>query len=236
VDERKPAGHEDRRVGQHPRGNRGLVDVETGKLPGEARLGRVAEHRDRTSERRAARWQTPQTRSHGSADALRAQLAGQGRVLATRRDPFPGELAEELHEQERDTAGRLPAGGDELLIGLGVQSLSCEHRDRVLAQPARLDDRDLGAQEELVEQRLHWTSLRLPHGEHERQWDALQPAREIAQPAERVDIRPVRVVDGQEQGPGIGHVDGEPVEPVQGGERRLGVGSTIGRNEDGPCQ
>ena len=123
VDEReRPAGLEDHRLGQRVGGAGGFVAVEVGELaPPGAGSARVAEHGDRASERGAAGRQAPQTGAHGSADTLRAQLAGQAGVLATRRDSAPLELAEELEEQERVAAGRPLAGSDEARIGLRGQ-------------------------------------------------------------------------------------------------------------------
>ena len=237
VDERKPpAGLEDHRLGQSVGGAGGRVVVEAGELRCEGRLGRVAEHGDGASEGGALRWQAPQTSAHGSADALRAQLAGQAGVLATRRDPPPVELAEELQEQERVAAGRPLASSDEARIGLSGQQLYREHRDRLLAQPARLKDCDLGDDEQLVEQLLHRAGLGRPCRQHERQRHARQPAGEIDQPAQRGDIRPVRVVHGHQQRLCVGQIDREPVEPVQSGKRRLGAGFRVGRKEDGLCQ
>ena len=149
---------------------------------------------------------------------------GQAGVLATRRDPPPLELAEELQEQERVAAGRPLAGGDEARIGLRGQRLCREHRDRLLAQPAGLEDRDLGDHEQLVEQLLHRAGLGRPGRQHERQRHARQPAGEIDQPAQGGDIRPVCVVHGQQHGLCVGQIDREPVEPVQRGKRRLGAG------------
>ena len=71
-----------------------------------------------------------------------------------------------------------------------------------------------------------------PCRQHERQRHARQPAGEIDQPAQRGDIRPVRVVDGHQQRLCVGQIDGEPVEPVQGGKRRLGAGFRVGRKQD----
>src|SRR4029450_2708681 len=97
---------------------RGSVS-EAGELRRQDRLGRVAKHGDGASEGRASRWQGPQTSAHGSADAVRAQMAGQAGVLAPRRDPPPAELAEQLSEQEGVSTGRPLASGDEAWIGLG---------------------------------------------------------------------------------------------------------------------
>jgi hypothetical protein len=121
VDERKPAGLEDHRLGQSVGGVGGRVVVEAGELGCEARLGRVAEHGDGASQGGAAGRQAPQTSAHGSADAMRAQLAGQAGVLATRRDPPPAQLAEELQEQERVAASRPLASCDKARIGLSGQ-------------------------------------------------------------------------------------------------------------------
>jgi hypothetical protein len=48
------------------------------------------------------------------------------------------------------------------------------------------------------------------------------------EPAQRIGVRPLRVVDEQKHGAGTGEVDGEPVEPVQRGER-VGGGSAVCR-------
>ena len=233
VDERKPpAGLEDHRLGQGVGGARGRVLIEAGELRCQGRLGRVAEHGDGASQGGAARWQAPQTGAHGPADAVRAQLAGQAGILASRRDPPPVELAEELPEQERVAAGRPLASSDEARIGLAGQQLYREHGDRLVAQPARLKDCDLGDDEQLVEQLLHRAGLGRPGREHERQRHARQPAGEIDQPAQRSDIRPVRVVHRHQQRLRVGQIDHQPVEPVQSGKRRLGAGFRIGRKKD----
>ena len=207
--------------------------VEPGKLRCQAWFGRIAEHGDRASEGGASRWQAPQTSANGPADALRAQLARQSGVLAARRDPAPAELAQQLQEQERVAPGRPPARGDEARIGLSGQQLPREHRDRLLAQSARLKDHDLGNDEQLVVQLLHRPGLGGSCRQQERHRYALEPASEIDQPAQRGDIRPVRVVHGHQQRLCVGQIDREPVEPVQSGKGRLCVGFQIGREEDG---
>ena len=100
---------------------------------------------------------------------MRAQLAGQAGVLATRCDPPPVELAQELLEQERVAPGRPPARSDEARIRLSGQQLYGENRDRLLAQTARLKDYDLGDDEQLVKQLLHRAGLGRPRRKHERQ-------------------------------------------------------------------
>ena len=101
----------------------GFVDVEVGELCCEYRFGTLSEHGHSASEGDRAGWQPSETGAHRSADALRAQLAGQTGVLATRRDSAPRELAEELQEQERVAAGGQLAGGDECWIGVSGQGL-----------------------------------------------------------------------------------------------------------------
>ena len=109
----RPGGIEDRHLGERVGGVGGFVVVEVGELCCECRFGTLSEHGHSASEGDAAGWQPSQAGAHRSADAVRAQLAGQAGVLATRRDSSPRELAEELQEQERIAAGGQLAGGDE---------------------------------------------------------------------------------------------------------------------------
>jgi hypothetical protein len=233
VDERTPqAGLEDHCLGQSVGGARGRVVVEARELRRQGQVGRVAEHGHGASEGGAAGWQAPQTSAHRAADAVRTQLAGQASVLAARRDPPPVEFAEELPEQERVSAGRPLARGDEARIGLSGQKLNREHGDRLLAQPARLEDRHPGDDEQLVEQLLHTAGLSRPGREHKRQRHAFQTAGEIDQPAQRSDIRPVRVVHRHQQRLCVGQIDRQPVQPVQNRKRQLGAGLRISRKKN----
>ncbi len=142
------------------------------------------------------------------------------------------ELAEELPEQERVAAGRPLARGDEARIGLSGQKLNREHGDCLLAQPARLKDRHLGDDEQLVEQLLHTAGPGRPGREHKCQRHAFQPAGEIDQPAQRSHIRRVHIVHRHQQRLCVGQIDRQPVQPVQNRKRRLGAGLRISRKKD----
>ena len=163
-------------------------------------------------------------------------MTNQAGVLVTRCDAPPLELAEELEKQERVAAGRALTGGNEGRIGFGGERLRCEQRGRLLAQPARVKDCDLGNHEQLVEQLLHGAGLSRPCRQHERELDAGQPASEIDQPAQGGDIRQVCVVDGHQHGLRVGQIDGQPVEPVQSRKRWLGASFRVSRKQDRPCK
>ena len=179
----RPDGIENRHLGERVGSAGGFVAVEVGEPCRKYRYGTVSEHGHSASECDGAGWQSPEARTHRSADTLRAQLAGQIGVLATWNDFAPRELAEELQEQERVAAGRPLARGDEDRVGFRGQRLRREQRDRLLAEPARLEDCDLRDYEQLVVQLLHGTGIRRPCREHERQRYARQPPGEIDQPA-----------------------------------------------------
>jgi hypothetical protein len=63
-----------------------------------------------------------------------------------------------------------------------------------------------------------------PHGEHGERRDAAEPRGQVGEKAERRRVRPLRVVDRQQQRAAGGEVRRQPVQPVQGAEQRVRAG------------
>ncbi len=63
--------------------------------------------------------------------------------------------------------------------------------------------------------------LARPQRDHQRQRQPLEPRREVGQPPQRGLVRPVRVIDGDEQRSAGGEIGGQPVQAVQDGEGRV---------------
>ena len=92
--------------------------------------------------------------------------------------------------------------------------------DRSGAEPARLEHLDRRVVGEVVEHRLPLPRLGRAGGGDEADREAVEPLREVGEPAQRGQVGPVDVVDEHQQRPLGGEVGRQPVEPVQ---RRAGV-------------
>ena len=85
------------------------------------------------------------------------------------------------------------------------------------------------AAEQVVEQRRVARGLAAAHGDHRQQRQPVEPPREIAEPAQRRRIGPVRVVDAQHERALAGEVRGQPEQAVQRRVRHVVAGRGVAR-------
>jgi hypothetical protein len=144
----------------------------------------------------------------------------------------PRHGVEKSQDEERVPARRRLDGGAELGVGLGGEQTPGECGDRRGRQRPRTDGGRGGIARELGEQLGVPALLRRPHPDENEEREALEPMRQVAEPAKRRVVGPVEVVDDENGGPLVGDVRGEPVEAVKHGKGRLGV-ATGGLDEAG---
>ena len=109
---------------------------------------------------------------------------------------------------------------NERRVGLRAEPFPRQRRDRRLAerrrdeQPARI-----------LEQRGERSALlaRRPQRDHQRHRQLVEAPLEVGEEAQARLVRPLEVVDGEQQRPLGGQVGDEPVQPVQHGVARLGL-------------
>ena len=183
------------------------IDVQRRDRGDVVRRGAFAQHRDRARGRDRVRAQGPEPPLHRRRDPARPEL----RELLRRHRVGAGHFPREHRQQERVAAGGLERG---------VHDFGGQHRGRGLAvQWARPHDGGGGAQ--LVQQVVRGARLVGARGRDQRHAQAVDPAGEVLEKAQRGDVRPVQIVDEQHDGHGVGEVRGQPVEAVQ--HREAGV-------------
>ena len=180
----------------------------------------VAEHGDRLRERGRLDRQARQPKADRARDGFGADLVHALRVLRLRGDALARERVEERSEEQRVAAGRLVARVRELDVDVARKRLANQRRAACSVKRLRADHDRAGIRDDLGDERL-LVGLRgraRPDDEEDRH--AFEPARGVAQPAERGGVAPVQVVDGEQQRLARREVSGEPEEAVQ---RREGV-------------
>ena len=126
-----------------------------------------------------------------------------------RRDALGTQRLGQLDQQQRVAAGGVAARTSERLVPadqLGPGSLA--QRLRVQADGERIAH-------DLADQMRVGVPLERAHATDERHAQPIQPAHEVAQPAQRRLVAPLQIVDQQQQRRLLGEVDRQPVEPVQ---------------------
>ena len=205
----------------------------------------VAQHRRRPGERGRAELESGESQQHGARDGLGAELAhphGAGRVGRRALDLQRGQ--ELLHEQ-RVAAGDVGARRGEPRGHVVEERGAHEPVDRRAGE--RLQDDPFGG---LVpgelgqEVRVHPGVARATR-DHRGDRQLGEPLGEIQEEAQRRGVRPMHVVDRQQERPVVRDVGGQPVEAVQQREdvilapatgRRLGAIEQRGRESRGTVE
>ena len=177
-----------------------------------------AQHRDRARRRDRVGAQGPQPPLHRRRDTARPEL----RELLRRHRVGAGHFPREHRQQERVAAGGLERGVHDCRRAASRAAASrSSGRGRMT--------RGGGAQ--LVQQVVRGARLVRARGRDQRHAQAVDPAGEVLEEAQRGDVGPVQVVGEQHDGHGVGEVRGQPVEAVQ--HREAGVlGGAGGGIED----
>ncbi len=184
---------------------------------GRAAERRVApEHGDRCGDPGGIGRERCHPPEHPTRDAAGAQCpnAGSGHRLRVR-----AEGREQLRQQKRVADGGRMARRAELVVDVGAEPGTHDPRDPGLAQRGRTDPHRgwVGAQQ--LEQVPLAVALSGPRRDQQEHGQLLDAPREVDEPPERWRVRPVGIVDGDQDRRGRRQVDGQPVEPVDEGER-----------------
>jgi hypothetical protein len=208
-------GQRDRRLGG------GLV-LQARQLGCLVRLGFVAQDRHRPRQPGRLRRQPREAHRHGARPGSRAQLTQAGHVLVGGGQALGGDRVDQLAQQQRIAARLLVAGGAEAVVGVG-QALAHQPGGGRSAQGRGPDHGGERIGDDLADQARVGARLPAPQPHHHPDAQALHPGQQVGQPAQRGQVAPVQVVDGQQQPPAGGHIRGQPVQAVQARQRRIPV-------------
>jgi hypothetical protein len=224
-------GTQDLRLGQPIRGLGDPRLIEAGELGDDGQPGVLAQHRHgpRHLDRLVAH--AGKAQQHGARYRPRPDLAHQVSVARVGRHPVGGQGRHQLAEQERVAARGLVAGGAEGGFGAASEPLAHEIAHALLRQRAGPQPLGGGVSDELSQQGGVGSRLAGAQGHGEQDRRALEAPGEVGEEAQRRAVAPVDVVDGQEQGPARGQVQGDPVEAVQSGERPVSPLPRVGLPE-----
>lgn len=226
---------EDRDGAQRVGPGGGACLVELRQLGDKPAVGVVAEHEHRAGDCLRLGRQPREAHEHGPRDALRREPAHARRLPGDRGDRLVRERARQLAQQERVAAAGLVTGGRERLLGLPLELLGEERGGPLRAQRARREAARRGVGRD-PRQAARGAGLVRPAGEREQQRQLLEAGHEEAECVERGRIRPVRVVDREQQRLPLGEPGEQPVEAVQDRESvgrvlRTGVVAVAVRRE-----
>ena len=188
---------------------------------------RAAEDRQCPGQAAGALAELADPPQHRPGDRFRRQaLHVRPCVPATRRAQCSGQG----FEQERVPAGAGVARLAQLRIRLFTEPLPQECGGRLAAERPQPQRRARRAGTQLVQ---HPRLVRAAaHGEQQGDWQAVDPGREMREPAQRRHIRPVRVIHGDHQRTARRQVRGQPVQAVHGCERNV----VLDRSGTGPVE
>ena len=212
---------EDRRLGESRCRVRGDVTVEVRERRHDAELRILAEHCRRPGQRSGLARQAREPQLDGARDGGRPDLHHRSRVLGPRRHLLARERVEQRAQQQRVAARRLEARPRERLVGVGGEHAPDERLDRCVAERLRQHEPCGRVGDELREQYLLESLLGWPERGDDEHRQALEPAHEVAEPAQRRLVGPLEVVHENEQRAVGGDVRGQPVQPVKQRERRV---------------
>ena len=216
-------------------GRDGALGRQPGELGDGALGGALAEHGGRTRERPGVVAEPAQAREHGAAHGLRPEPLHLGGPVGRRLQAALADLAQQRAQVEGVAAARRITG-----VGEGVVDRPVRHGVRELGrggprQRPRADDRDrvVGGQHVVLLDRPPLDPRPRADDHHGR--ERVDPVSQKRDEAQRRQVRPVRVVDGDQQRPVAGQPRREDVERVQ----HVVVGVAVDRRavrdrEDGP--
>ena len=178
--------HQQIGVHKHARGAGRLHGVEARQGADIPELCAVAEDRGRLDQRPCLFGQASEPKGHGAAYDLRAEVEEHVGMVCARVNPLAGDGIDERQGEQRVAArGRLD-GRAEVDVGFFVgKAAAHERRDRGGRQRARADLGRGRIGEELRQQLRVPTLLRRPGRDRHVQRKAFEPAREVAEPAQR---------------------------------------------------
>jgi hypothetical protein len=207
---RRPLVAQDARRGEPVGECLGLSRIEIGKRRSMSQLDACSEDRDGAREALGLRPQGSQARHDRSHDPRGSHRLGRRSLRGQQRRTAVGD---DLVKVER-----VPARGDmarpaDLVWHPWADGTPQQRRARLLAQRRERHRLRLGrhVQEQLAASRLGSGRSR---GQHEQQRQRRRATGEVSDPLQRRDIRPLRVVDGEQQPPIAGQRHAQPEQPV----------------------
>lgn len=152
-------------------------------------------------------------------------------MLGRRVEPLSPESERELAQEEGVATRGLVAGGAEARLRRRGEGRLDQPRGSEQRERARPHDDPAGVGQDGVEEPLVGAGLVRPHARQQDDRQALQPAADVQERAQRRGVGPVQVVDGEEQRPPPCQVRREPLaDPRQA--LRIGSGElTRGRDK-----
>ena len=204
--------HRDQRVDGHASG----VELHVGECGDTVQARLAAQDGDRSGHGNRLRRQPPKAQHRGLGHGPRPGPLDQTGRLPGRLDPIGLEGAEELLEQERNTARRRPARFDERHLG-AAQPRTHELPDAVHAQRRGTDHPHAWPRHQLGQQRGVRLWITGPNGNQQHDRHPLEPSGEVGEEPQGWRIGPLHVVDGNHHGITPGEVRGQPVEAVSHG-------------------
>ena len=199
-------------------GRRGVDSREGG---GERKIRAIAENRSRAKQMGRVRRQVTEPGRDAVGDRARTEFEDVARVLCGRCEAQSPDRVEQRDEIERVAPGTRSEGCRERRRGLIAEALARKSRRRFSAQHSRSHDRSERIRQQLRDQLRDVGLFGRSRADKHQQREALEPTREVEQPAQRRLVCPVHVVDHQQRRRARGEIGGKPIEAVQHRERRL---------------
>jgi hypothetical protein len=182
----------------------------------------LAEHRQRARNRSAGARQPLEPQQHRGAHRVRAERGHSLRVRLGRLDALRADLVHQLLEQEGVAARRVVACGREGGVARAQQRLDAPAR-ALRRERAGPDAGRRGVGEDLRERHRELADLRRPDRQQQHHGQVRDPQAQKALGRHRRLVRPLGVVDRDEERLLAGEVRDQPVQPVQALVHQLGV-------------
>ncbi len=199
---------------------RGVRHLHTGDRRRVAQLAAVPEHGQHLRQAQCARIEVPHAGDHPPRDPLAPANQQLGRLELGQRPLIEPDRPQQLGQVERIAAARRPGRRAQRLARRVTERGADDRAGGAFAQQRRAHDR-LRLRAQRQQRRAHRGRRSGPERDEQCQRQPLQPRREVGQPAQRGLVRPVRVIDGEQQWPAGCEVGGQPVQAVQNGKRRV---------------
>ena len=196
--------------------------VQPGELGGGARPGALAEDRDRLGQRGRIGREPLEALQHDGGDRLGAERAHRGGLLLGGLQPLVRDLVQELGHEERVAAGGLVAGAAEAVGGAVVDGVADPVADGVAAQRGGAEHPRGGVGDD----RAQAVGLLLgarAGADQQRDREVFEAAQQEAEEVQARLVRPLGVVDADDERLLGGEVRAQPVQAVQ-----AGVGGLLG--------
>ena len=138
--------------------------------------------------------------------------------LGPRRDPLGSQLGGELAEQERIAPGDLEAGGTELAVDELAERALEQAGGGGRSERGGLKQESSAIGRQPLERLAGGALLALARRGDDQHRELFDPLRQVREPAQRLLVGPVEVIEAEDEGLGLGEVR---TDPVQAAHQRL---------------